>query len=47
MFLKKNCILDEYLFFRKIITNDNGNKYFLKRRLYKNTFVEDYLSRNN
>lgn len=27
--------------------NDNGNKYFRKRRLYKNTFVEDYLSRNN
>lgn len=47
MFLKKNCILDEYLFFRNIIMNDNGNKYFRKRRLYKNTFVEDYLSRNN
>ena len=27
--------------------NDNGNRYFRKRRLYKNTFVEDYLSRNN
>jgi hypothetical protein len=47
MFLKKNCILDEYLFFRNIIMNDNGNKYFRKRKLYKNTFVEDYLSRNN
>ena len=47
LFLKKNCILDEYLFFRNTIMNDNGNKYFRKRRLYKNTFVEDYLSRNN
>ena len=47
LFLKKNCILQEYLFFRNIIMNDNGNKYFRKRRLYKNTFVEDYLSRNN
>ena len=47
LFLKNNCILDEYLFFRNIIMNDNGNRYFRKRRLYKNTFVEDYLSRNN
>ena len=47
LFLKKNCTLDEYLFFRNTIMNDNGNKYFRRRRLYKNTFVEDYLSRNN
>ena len=47
LFLKKNCILQEYLFFRNIIMNDNGNRFFRKRRLYKNTFVEDYLSRNN
>lgn len=47
LFLKKKCNLGEYLFFRNIIMNDNGNKYFKKRRLYKNTFVEDYLSRNN
>jgi len=47
LFLKKNCILEEYLFFRNTIMNNNGNRYFRKRRLYKNTFVEDYLSRNN
>lgn len=47
MFLKKCCTLDEYLFFRNTIMFDNGNKFFKKRRLYKNTFVEDYLSRNN
>ena len=27
--------------------HDNGNKFFKNRKLYKNTFVEDYLSRNN
>lgn len=47
LFLKNNCTLQEYLFFRNTIMNDNGNRYFRKRRLYKNTFVEDYLSRNN
>lgn len=47
LFLKKRCTIDEYLFFKNIITTNNGNRYFSKRRLYKNTFVEDYLSRNN
>ena len=47
LFLKKNCIREEYLFFRNTILYDNGNKFFKKRKLYKNTFVEDYLSRNN
>lgn len=47
LFLKKNCTLEEYLFFRNTIMYNNGNRYFRKRRLYKNTFVEDYLSRNN
>ena len=47
MFLKKNCTLEEYLFFERIVTRDNGNKYFKKRKLFKPTFVEDYLSRNN
>lgn len=47
MFLKTKCELDEYLFFKNIIMYNNGNRYFSKRRLYKNTFVEDYLSRNN
>lgn len=47
LFLKKNCTLDEYLFWEQIVTRDNGNKFFKKRPLFKPTFVEDYLSRNN
>ena len=47
MFLKKCLTHEEYMFFRNIIMYDNGNKYFRKRRLYKNDFVEGYLSRNN
>jgi len=47
MFLKKCLIHEEYMFFRNTIMYDNGNKYFRKRRLYKNDFVEGYLSRNN
>lgn len=47
LFLKKQCTVDEYLFFKHIITKDNGNKYFNKRKLFKPTFVEDYLSNNN
>ena len=35
LFLKKNCILEEYLFFRNTIMNNNGNRYFRKRRLYR------------
>ena len=47
MFLKKCLTHEEYMFFRNTIMYDNGNKYFKKRRLYKNDFVEGYLSRNN
>ena len=47
MFLKKCLTHEEYMFFRNTIMYDNGNKYFSKRRLYKNDFVEGYLSRNN
>jgi hypothetical protein len=47
MFLKKCLTHEEYMFFRNTIMYDNGNKYFRKRRLYKNDFVEGYLSRNN
>lgn len=47
LFLKKRCTIKEYLFFKKVIMKDNGNKFFRIRPLYKNTFVEDYLSRNN
>ena len=47
MFLKKCLIHEEYMFFRNTIMYDNGNRYFRKRRLYKNDFVEGYLSRNN
>lgn len=46
-FLKTKCTRKEYEFFRKIITKEPGNRYFRTRPLYKNTFVEDYLSRNN
>jgi hypothetical protein len=35
------------MFFSEIIGKDTGNKYFKKRPLYKNDFVEGYLSRNN
>lgn len=46
LFLKTQCTKGEYLFFKDIIMFDNGNKYFRTRRLYTNTFVEDYLSNN-
>ena len=46
-FLKKECSLKEYMFFKHIITEYHGNRYFKNRKIYKNTFVEDYLSRNN
>ena len=47
LFLKEKCTIDELRFFKWIIMNDCGNKYFRKRPLFKPTFVEDYLSRNN
>lgn len=46
-FLKDTCTAKEYLFFKRIILNNNGNKYFRKRPLFKHDFVEGYLSRNN
>ena len=46
-FLKEECTIEEKKFFKQIILGDNGNKFFRKRPLYKPTFVEDYLSRNN
>ena len=46
-FLRETCTLQEYLFFREIISHDNGNKYFKKRPLFKRDFVEGYLSRND
>lgn len=46
-FLKQCLMHEEYMFFRNTIMYDNGNKYFRKRRLYKNDFVEGYLSRNH
>ena len=46
-FLRETCTFQEYLFFRHIISHDNGNKYFRKRPLFKPDFVEGYLSRNN
>ena len=47
LFLKKKCTLEEYIFFEDIIVHNNGYKYFKKRKLFKSTFVEDYLTRNN
>ena len=35
------------MFFRNKTCFDHGNKYFKKRKLFKETFAEDYLSRNN
>ena len=46
-FLRETCTFQEYLFFRHIISHDNGNKYFRNRPLFKPDFVEGYLSRNN
>lgn len=46
-FLRENCTLGEYLFFREIISHNPGNRYFKTRPLFKNDFVEGYLSRNN
>lgn len=47
LFLRRKCTSKEYCFFRHIITKNHGNKYFKNRALFKHTFVEDYLSRNN
>lgn len=47
MFLKERCTLKEYLFFKHTITKNHGNKFFRKRKLYHDDFVEKYLSRNN
>lgn len=47
LFLKEECIIDEMRFFKYVILKDCGNKYFRKRPLFKPTFVEDYLARNN
>lgn len=47
LFLKENCTIDELRFFKYTIMKNHGNKYFRKRPLFKPTFVEDYLSRNN
>ena len=47
LFLKEECTIGEMRFFKYVILKDCGNKYFRKRPLFKPTFVEDYLSRNN
>ena len=46
-FLREECDVGEYLFFREIISHDPGNKYFKNRPLFKKDFVEGYLTRNN
>ena len=46
-FLRENCTVGEYLFFRDIISHNPGNRYFKTRPLFKKDFVEGYLSRNN
>lgn len=47
LFFKDCCTINEMRFFKYVILKDCGNKYFRKRPLFKPTFVEDYLSRNN
>lgn len=47
LFLKEECLIDEMRFFKWAVMKECGNKYFRKRPLFKPTFVEDYLSRNN
>ena len=47
LFLKTECDIDEMRFFKWAVMKNPENKYFRKRPLYKPTFVEDYLSRNN
>lgn len=46
-FLRETCTYQEYLFFGRVLSEDHGNRYFLKRPLFKKDFVEGYLSRNN
>lgn len=49
-FLKEELTCGEYQFFMRYMLN-HGNKYFknrkFNRKLFHDTFVEDYLSRNN
>lgn len=47
LFLKEECLIDEMRFFKWAVMKETGNRYFRKRPLFKPTFVEDYLSRNN
>jgi hypothetical protein len=47
LFLKEECTIAEMRFFKWTIMSDCGNRYFRKRPLFKPTFVEDYLSRND
>ena len=47
LFLKEECLIDEMRFFKWAVMKEPGNKYFRKRPLFKPTFVEDYLARNN
>lgn len=47
LFLKEECTIDEMRFFKWAVMKNPDNKYFRKRPLFKPTFVEDYLSRNN
>ena len=47
LFLKEECTIDEMRFFKWAVMKHPDNKYFRKRPLFKPTFVEDYLARNN
>lgn len=45
IFLKNYCTIEEYLFFRHYIIHDCGNRFFTKRRIWRNDkMVESYLS---
>jgi len=47
LFLKEECTIKEMRFLKWCIMKNPENRYFRKRPLFKPTFVEDYLSRNN
>lgn len=46
-FLKETLSLRSYAHVKYVMMFDSGNKFFRKRPLYRDNFVEDYLSRNH
>lgn len=46
-FLKETFDLRSYQYIMHVIKHNSGNKFFSKRSLYRDNFVEGYCSRNN